>query len=388
MRGHVQRKDKNWYVVLEMDREDGERKQKWISVRKELGLAKRATRPQADTLLIKKLGELQEGSYFEPAEMTVGEFLNKWMEDYARANLKTKTVEFYGNLITCHIIPELGKIELSKLRPSHIQGLLSQKLKGSRADDKEGGLSKRSVRYIYVTLHLALKHAVEWELASKNAAEKVKPPKVDKPKIQYWAKQETQKFLNATKGHRLYALYLLALTTGMRKGEILGLTWDNINFKKQTVKITQTLISTNDGDRIQDTAKTQGSERTLTISPAVALELSHHHTRQKEEFMLLGRPEKDLGLVFTSNAGTPLITRNLNRNFNCLIKKAKVRKIPFHSLRHTYATLMLSEYGEDIVTLSKRLGHSNVTTTLNTYGHVIPQKQKEAAARTDDLIAK
>ncbi|MCD5402021.1 site-specific integrase [candidate division NPL-UPA2 bacterium] len=387
MRGHVRRKGNLWYVVLELERDqEGKRVQKTLSVRAELGLSKRATKRQAEELLIQKLKELQDGTYFEPTEITLADFLEKWLDNYASGNVKQKTLDSYKNTIYNHIIPEIGPIHLKKLRPLHVQSLLSSKQKTGRADGKEGGLSNTSIRYIHVIIKLALSHAVKWELVPRNIADMVLSPKIQNAQIQYWTKEETRKFLKTIKEHRLYPLYLLAITTGMRRGEILGLRWQDINLKKDIVRINQTLLNTTIGDIIQDSAKTDGSKRTLDISPTVSAELSRHRKKQAEEFTVLGQPEKDFDLVFTSKAGTPFSPRNLNRNFNLLVKKTGLKPITFHGLRHTYATLMLTEYGQDITTVSARLGHAKVTVTYEKYSHIIPKKQKEAALKTDDLI--
>lgn len=354
---------------------------------------------QAEELLFQKLKELKEGNYIEPTDMTVKEFLQKWMDEYVtEKNLKPKTIDIYTNMINNHIIPELGTYKLAKLKKSHIKALLTKKQKEGRSDGKEGGLSNRTVQYIHMVLKLALSHAVEeWELIPRNVAEGIKPPKVPKPKIQYWTKEEAKIFLNAVKSHRLYPLYLLALTTGMRRGELLGLRWKDVDFKKHTVRITQSLVTTSSGDKLQETTKTEKGERIIDISPLVTAELSKHRKRQAEEFMALGRPEKDLNLVFTSTKGTPLSPRNLDRHFKNTLKKLneslrkqgneELKAITFHGLRHTYATLMLTEYGQDVTTVSARLGHANVRVTYDVYSHVIPKKQKEAACKTDDLIA-
>ena len=156
MRGHVQLKKNNWYVVLELDSVDGVREQKWISVRKELGLNRRAKKTEANALLIQKLKELQDGVYFEPTEKTLAECLELWLENHARVNCKQTTIDFYEGLVYNHINPEIGHIPAAKLTPIHIQNLLSKKSKGGRLDGKPGGLSRRTVQGIRSLLKQAL----------------------------------------------------------------------------------------------------------------------------------------------------------------------------------------------------------------------------------------
>lgn len=376
MRGHVQKKNGRWYVVLELDREDGKRRQKWISPQKELGLAKPANKKQAEELLIKLINETREGTYIEPSKMLLSQFLEKWLNDHARVNVKQKTLESYQNAIYNHINPALGKIKLHKLRPAHIQQLLSEKL-------SEGKLSNRSIQYLHTVLKNALNHAVKWELVNRNAAMGVSPPRPEKKKVQAWSREEAKTFLDALKVHRLYPLYLLALTTGMRKGELLGLRWQDVDLKHNRITILQTLSSTNDGLVLQESVKTTSSSRTVDISEAAAAVLRQHRKRQLEEYMVIGRPEQDL--VFTSERGTPINPHNLTRHFNRTIEQLGLRRIRFHDLRHTHATMLLED-GVHPKIVSERLGHSQISITMDTYSHVLPRIQKEAALKTDDLI--
>lgn len=396
--GHVVKKGKNWYVVLELENEDGERKRKWISVRKELGLAKRATKPQAEELLERYIRDLRDGLYVEATEITVKGYLEQWLEDYVKPNVKPKTYSIYKNMVEKHIIPALGHIELAKLRKSKIKGFLAEKQKdGARADKKEGRLSNRTVEYIYVVLKSALKHAVEDELIRKNPAEGITPPRPEKTNIQYLERHHVKAFLDALresnykfkgvvfKGHRLFPLYLLALTTGMRRGELLGLKWENIDFKKRLIRVRTSLVDTDDGYLLQDSTKT-GKERIIgPVSEKIIAVLEEHKARQAQEFLVLGRPEKDKGLVFTSMEGTPISPRNLNRQFQTLIKKLKLPEINFHALRHTCAT-MLIEDGVDLKTIADLLGHSNASMLLNIYSHVTSKMKDRAARAFDDLL--
>lgn len=395
--GHVTKKGKNWYVVLELDNEDGERDRRWISAKKELGLAKRPTKAQAEELLNKYLRDLHDGVYVEPTNITVKEYFTQWLDDYAKPNVKPTTFGSYKNMIEKHIIPSLGHIELAKLRKSKIKGFLAEKQKdGARADGKEGRLSNRSVEYIYVVLKSALKHAVEDELIKKNPAEGITPPRPGKPNIEYWERHQVKTFLEGLhkynykfknivyESHRLYPLYLLALTTGMRRGELLGLRWENIDFKKKTIRIRATLVDTDDGYLLQDSTKT-GKERTIEVSGKVIAALENHKARQAQEFMALGRPEKDEGLVFTSLNGTPISPRNLDRQFDQLIKKFKLPKINFHALRHTCAT-MLIESGVDLKTIADLLGHADASMLLNIYSHVTSKMKDRAASAFDDML--
>lgn len=398
MRGHVQKKTGNWYVVLELERgEDGKRRQKWISVREELGLAKPATKKQAEALLTEKLKQLQDGTYFEPAEITVREYLERWLE-FAKTTVRQKTYDLTEMTIRNHIIPEIGHLKLTQLKPAHLQALYMKKLEDGRCDGKEGGLSTRSVRYVHQVLNRALKQAVKWELVTRNVAEAVDPPKEKQKERPTWTAEQVAIFLDSCKTHRLYPLYLLALSTGMRRGEILGLRWKDIDWANSALYVQQTLVSTKDGLKLEP-PKTEKSRRRVALSKGVLEVLKAHRKKQMEDFFVLGGPEAIKEMVFTSEAGTLINPRNLNRNFKYLIKKANedykkqhqdqkedvLPTIPFHGLRHTHATLMLKA-GAHTKVVSERLGHARTSITMDIYSHVLPDMQAEAAEQFDAIL--
>ncbi len=454
MRGHVQFKKNNWYVVLELDPVDGERSTKWISVRKELGLNRRAKKTEANALLVRKLKELQDGDYFEPTEKTLAQCLELWLDNHARVNCKQTTIDFYEGLIYNHINPEMGHLPAANIKPFHIQKLITQKTKGGRLDGKPGGLSKRTVQGMRSLLKQALGELMDWELLSRNAAAKAKQKRstTDKKKPSAWTREEVAAFLahmkraphtyidtataetwlrnrkglamasgdvlqlNRTlsvaqyarlkgvdistiylwlkKGlpasdtggmQRLYPLYLMALTTGMRRGEMLGLRWEDVSFSKETITIRQNLVATSKGTKI-NTPKTDDSERTIDISPQLVSVLKKHKACQVEEFNALGI-KPDHNLVFTSEAGGLMAPRNLYRNFQQQLDKltGQVKRIKFHNLRDTHATLLLED-GVHIKAVAERLGHADEVTLLRRYAHALPKISKEAAVKLDNLI--
>lgn len=456
MRGHVQKKKGNYYVVLELEPIEGKRQPKWISVRKELGLNRRAKKTEADSLLTTKLKELQDGLYFEPTEKTLSECLELWLENHARVNCKQSTIDFYENLVYKHINPEIGDIPAAKLRPIHIQKLLTQKSKSGRLDGKPGGLSHRSIQAIRALLKQALGEMVDWELLPRNVAAKSKTKRgtTEKKKPASWTREEVTIFLNhikmdprilidtataetwlrnreginqsaagvlifnkseiltvtefakrkgkdvstvylwlkqgmpaaETKGmQRLYPLYLMALTTGMRRGEILGLRWEDISFTKAQITIRQNLVSTSKGVQIS-TPKTTDSERTIDISPLLVAVIKKHKSIQTEELNALEFKPKH-NLVFTSETGGLIQPRNLYRNFQIALDKldGQVKRIKFHNLRDTHATLLLED-GVHLKAVAERLGHADEVTLLRRYAHALPKINKEAALKLDALI--
>ena len=382
MRGYVVKKKKAWYIILEMDREQGGRQQKWVSPRKQLGLKKPATKKQAEELLVILLADLQRGTYVAPNDMTLSDLLDRWMEVHAKHNLAKTTYAIYDAHISNHIKPELGMIQVSKLKAFHLQQFYSKKLEGGRADKKSGGLSPKSVVGIHKVISSALKVAVTWELVVKNVAESISPPRIPETPQQTWTTDHAQTFLGSISKHRLHPLYVLAIVTGMRRGEILGLRWQDIDWDKSTIHIVQSMVATPAGPIITDT-KTSSGRRSVVISDGLVALLKEHRERGLEEDVFRGsrnvEVQSSAQLVFTSERGTPLNPRNLLRHLQSACERAGVPKIPFHALRHTHATIMLKK-GVHPKIVSERLGHSRVGVTLDIYSHVLPGMQAEAAS--------
>jgi len=381
MRGHIQKKGKNYYLILELDSDTRDRRRKTLSVRKELGLNRPAKWKEADALLTRKLRELQDGVFFESTTQTVGEYLKYWLENYG-INLRQTTHESYKSFIDLHIVPEIGSIQLAKLKPTHLDKLYTKKLKEGRADGKPGGLSARSVRYIHTIIREALKHAVKRDLIFRNVAEKVDPPRQRKKEQKAWTAKQAQQFLQAVAEHQHYPLYLLALATGMRRGELLGLHWADVDLDRGIIVVRNSLVAIRKGAVLQENVKTQGSRRAIKISPNVTHVLRKHKALQEQARIVLGYDNK--GLVFLSLAGTPISPRNLTRHFESVIEKEKLPKIPFHSLRHTNAT-MLAQANVHMKVISGRLGHSSISIT-DIYAHFVADMQDEASQKIDQVL--
>lgn len=387
MRGHVKRKGRNWYVVLELEpiEIDGKLKRntKWISVRKELGLNKPATKRQAEELLVKKLREVQEGTYIEPHEMTIKELLDQWLEVYAKANLRPTTYTKYKRHITNHIIPAIGSIEIAKIKPLHIEKLLVSKRTGGRLDGKEGGLSSSTIMDLYKILSGVFQSAVKWELVQRNIMDAVAPPKQEKSALKVWNPEQVKWFLSYLRDHRLYPFYSIALSTGMRRGELLGLRWQDIDWDNQRLAISQTLVVVN--GRLQlSKGKTRGSHGVIALSDAEITILRRQRRRQLEELIALGK-RNDADLVFLSEEGTPLHPGNLLRHLQTTADIIGLPRITLHGLRHTCATLMLLA-GVHPKVVAERLRHSRISTAMDLYSHVLPSMQREAADKLSDLV--
>jgi integrase len=377
MKGHVTKKGNRWYFVVDtgVDPTTGKRKQKWFSGFK--------TKKEAEKAMIKKLHELEQGTYIEPQKTTLGNYLSRWLDDYASTALRPTTFETYSALIRTHIIPSLGAVTLQQLQPMQLQRFYNEKLEQGRVNGN-GGLSAQTVRYFHAILREALGHAVKWQLLSRNVAELASPPAIRKKEIITLDADEVAQFLLYAREDRLYIAFLMAVTTGLRRGEILGLRWKDLNFNANTVSIRKNLVLVNNKPILQE-PKTQGSIRSITL-PLVTIEaLKKYKTLQDQEKHKIGSHYQDHHLIVATSLGTPVSPRNLLRSFKRIIEKANLPEIRFHDLRHTHATLMLKQ-GEHPKVVSERLGHSSTRITLDIYSHVLPNMQQEAVERFEKMI--
>jgi len=391
MNARVVKKKNNYYIDLEWYHKSN-RETKTISVRKELGLDRPAKKKEANALRDKIMYEQRRGVYVQPSSKPFGEFIAEWIENH-KYSIKPTTYESYKSKITNHIIPELGKIPLSSLRPSHIKAFYSKKLQdGGRMDGKKGGLSNRVVRYMHTIMGAALDAAIEDEFVVKNVVKSVTPPAYIKPSIEYWSWELAKEFLESTRNDRYHLFYYIALSTGMARGEILGLRWRDINWKKHTVSIRQSVVPIEGKAVIQPSLKTKSRERTLDVSENFITILKKHKKKQSEEMLALGIKNPN-DLIFLTTHSTILHPRDIDSYLKRAIKRfnkkrgldqEKLNRIGIHGLRHTYATHLLEE-GVHPKIVSERLGHANIQVTLDTYSHVSPRLHKEIATLTDDL---
>lgn len=247
-------------------------------------------------------------------------------------------------------------------------------------------LSPTTVNGQHRVLHAALEVAVRWGYIARNVADAVQPPPRKRKAGRTWTDEEVVRFLAHIRGHRLYALYVLAMTTGLRRGELGGLRWSDVDFERRRVHVRQVLVYAGNELVFKDKPKTEASEDYVTISPAVAAILEEHRKRQQKERWTYGTRYRDHGLVFAQPNGDRINVGNLSkRAFPKLCDEAGVPRIRFHDLRHTYATRLL-EQGLPITTAQRRLRHSRASTTIDIYGHPSSRAEAEAASAMDDLL--
>lgn len=317
--------------------------------------------------LLTQRNYLRQGLLVENDRLTVSAFLDRYFQDIASHTLRPKTLESYEYLIRVHIKPELGSFRLSALNPAHLQALYSMKL--------NQGLSNRTVQYIHSIIHKALKQALRWGLVSKNVADLAEAPKVKRKIPQTLSVNEVQKLLSVTRESRLFPLYVLAVTTGMREGELLALDYESVNFLNNTIQVKHSVQQLAHKGIVITEPKTEKSKRTIVV-PSFAMSILW-------EYQL--KAGSVTGLIFHTSSGKPISPRNMVREFKLYLKKAKLPEIRFHDLRHTAATLLLSE-GVHPKVVQEMLGHSQINLTLDTYSHVLPTIQAEAAERMNSLL--
>jgi integrase len=326
------------------------------------------------------------GAYTAPSKMTVGEYLEQWMADWV-AGLRPKTVATYRRAVD-HMLPEIGGIPLQKLTPLHLQKYYR------KAQEKLGA---STVNQHHRVIHAALETAVEAGLLQKNPAHVnrrrggLAPPRPRKQSGNAWTAEELARFLDYVSNHRLFAMYALAAVTGLRRGELLGLRWEDVDLWNRELRVRQTYIVIDGKYHMQEMPKTEESEKPLSLSPAMVSILYRHKEQQdasRRTRAELGLPYEDHGLVFDQESGRPLRPDQLSgRDFPRLCAKAGVPRIRFHDIRHTYASQLIAK-GYDVKVVQERLRHTRASTTIDIYPHLSRQAEREAAAATDDVLPK
>ena len=328
----------------------------------------------------KKLNKLRAdadgGLVFDPGTLTLGEYLERWLSDSVRDTVRARTYERYEQLVRVHITPAIGRVKLKALTPGHVRGLYREKL--------EAGLAPRTVQYLHRTLSKALKEATDDAMIPRNAAASVKPPQARKEEIQPLSRDEVRSFLDTVAGDRLEALYVVAISAGLRQGELLGLRWEDLDLDAGVLQVRRTLSETRDG-RVFEPPKS-GKGRSVRLTRRAVTALRSHRKQQLEERVNLGPAWAENGLVFASEAGTPIGGRNLIRHFKIRLQRAGLPDIRFHDLRHTCATLLLRQ-GVHAKFVQELLGHGDVALTLNVYSHVLPDMGDAAAGAMDDALS-
>jgi len=312
---------------------------------------------------------------------SVGSYLERWLTESLPGSVRPRTLESYTSTCRLHIIPALGHLKLRELDADHVEAFLAAKSKS--VSGRGTDLSPRSVAYMHAVLRLALENARRRGYVERNVASLVKPPRVRRHEIAPYTVEEARALLTAAATDRLYALYSVAVALGLRKGEALGLRWSAVDLEAGTLHVGVALQRV--GGRLQFAEpKTGRSRRTISLPRASVEVLRDHRTRQDAE-RRAAVVWADCDLVFTTPIGTPIDPRNVNRQLDALIERAGVRRLRFHDLRHTCATLLLAQ-GVDLRVIMQILGHSTVSTTADIYSHFLPGALAETVDRLGDAL--
>ena len=348
--------DKKGLWVGRITLPDGKRKVKYSKVQSDV-----------KKWLLAKRSELRDGVLPKDDNITFSQFVASYMET-AKHNLRPKTIEAYSYLIRVHIVPAIGSIKLTQLRPDHLQSFYNQKL--------ESGLSKRTVQFMHSVIHKALDQAMRWGMVPRNVADLVEAPRPQRKTPVMWTPDEVNIFKDAAKNSKYELIFLLSLYCGFRQGEVLGIHYEDVSITKGTIRVEHT-VQPLKGGLVIGQPKTESSRRTVTVPKDVLVLL------QKHIYSL----NKDQGLIFTSNAGNPISASNVIKEFKKILEVAGLPQIRFHDLRHVSASLLLLA-GVDIKTIQKRLGHSQISTTMDIYTNVLPTLQDDAAERMNALLSR
>jgi integrase len=328
----------------------------------------------ADDLTVTLRDRLQ-GLMSKPGKQTVGQFLDAWMRDAVKGAVRPTTYETYRYVLK-HAGP-IRDIALTRLTPQDLQRLYARAL--------SSGLG-RTVQVLHAVLHKALGQAVKWGLVPRNVTEAVESPKVDKKEFRALSPEEVSRLLAAASEDRLRALYVLAVTCGLRFGELLGLRWEDIDLGAGRLTVNHQLQRGQDGEPTLTAPKTARSRRTMKLSRAATDALRKHRVCQLKDRVQYADIWQDQGLVFATEIGTPLSESNVrNRSFHPILEKAGLPRIRFHDLRHTCATLLLAQ-GVHPKLVQEQLGHSKIGTTLDTYSHIVPSMMDQVAVAMDSIF--
>jgi len=335
-----------------------------------------ACSPQA--WLNQRLTERDAGVAVKPAQQTLNEYLDRWLETAAKPKVRPKTLLGYRNILDCHIRPALGARPLSKITPLEVQQVFH--------DMQDKDLSARTIEYARMILKQAFKQAIQWRLLTFNPCDGVPIPRRERREMQALSPEQARRFLAVARGTRHGALFELAITTGLRPSEYLALKWEDIDFERGTLSVVRSLDAEPGGGYRLEETKTRNSRRVVKLLPGVLSALVEHRQAQQRQPEEAGERWREQGFVFTNEVGGPLDGHNLaRRHLRRILEEAGLPQIRLYDLRHTAATLALSA-GVPVKVVSEMLGHSSVALTLDVYSHVLPHMQEDAARRMAALL--
>lgn len=375
--GHIRKRQYksgvSWQIIIE----DGlDSKGERIRIYKSL----KGTKKEAQKVMAKMLNELNEGSYIEQSKKTVGEYFKEWMEAYILPHLAATTIVGYKSNVFGHIVPALGHIELQKLNGNDIQKFYNKLSKKNNPRTKKP-LSPRTIEHIHANLRSGLKQAVKLGMIDRNPADAATIPKVKNYKATVYDEDEVRELLKYVKDTKIEVPVVLGAGLGLRRGEVLGLRWSAINFDTKEMIIDTSLVYV-DKEFIFKEPKSDSGERTLIMPDSLIAILKEHRKNQNIYKLALGKEYDNNDLVCCREDGKPIIPGSFSHSFSAFLKEHDLKKIRFHDLRHTNASLLL-KYGVPAKVASRRLGHSTIGITMDLYSHVYNESEVEATDKIE-----
>lgn len=373
MTGHIRRRgERSWELKWDAgtDPATGRRKTRYASFK--------GTKADAQRELVRLVAAENSGQAVDPTRVTVAEFLERWQRDWVAGNVGRKTAERWAELIRIHVVPNIGTMPIQKLRPVHLNELYAKLL---RSEENEEGLAPRTVGHVHRAIHRALGHAAQWGVTASNVATSVSPPRIASTELEILTAAQTKDLLEKLRGRPLYMPVATALATGMRRGEILALRWKDVDLMRNDraqLRVEQSLEQTKAGGLQIKAPKTKHGRRAIALPDFLVADLRAYRQAQLEDRVALGlgRPADD-ALVFGHVDGSPRRPDGLTQEWG-RARGALGYRVSLHAFRHTHASALIAS-GMDILTISRRLGHSSPTVTLQVYGHLF--------ANTDDRAA-
>ncbi len=336
------------------------------------------TKREAERARIELLSRLDRGSYVAPSKLTLGMFLaHEWLPA-KRATVKETTLASYEMHVEKHVVPRMGGVPLLSLGAGHLNAFYADLLAEGRRNGS-GGLSPTTVRLIHATLHKALADGVRWGRLPRNSADDADPPRAATVEMSVWSPEQLRCFIRSVRSDRLFAAWLLAATTGMRRGELLGLRWCDVELDEATVSVRQ-IRTVARYEVLTLTPKTDKGARTIALDPETVAALRTHRVKQVEERLILGPRYRDSGdAVFTNEDGSPIHPERFSACFRHHCERSGLPAIRLHDVRHSYVTALLGE-GVPLKVVSQRVGHASPMVTMTIYQHVLPVDDRAAAA--------
>ena len=375
MRGGIRPRGKNrWELMIYLGRApDGKKVYRWHRVN--------GTRGDAQRELTRLLNSVHTGTYVAPTKVTLGAYLERWLADYAKGHVASTTYQRYEQIVRQHLIPALGHIRLLRVQPHDLLACYAKAQESGRKTREGGALSPTSVLQHHRILHCALRHAVMQGLLVVNPADRVSAPRKVRREMRALDEHQAARLLEVARDTALNVPVLLAVATGLRRGEVLGMRWQDVDLEAGRLTVQQTLEETRAGLAFK-APKTAKSRRCIPMPAFAVTALRQHRADQARVKLRLGPAYRDNGLVCARPTGDPIRPDSLSPAFAKLVRRAGLPAVRFHDLRHSHASQLLKQ-GVHPKVVSERLGHATVGLTLDTYSHVLPGVQEQAVEQFD-----